>query len=72
LHRSLHRYPIGGALGIENRGCEAMSFNFGRQSDRQPLCHVRDNVYMLPGCAIGEIEDIDKLMAAIADPDTVS
>ena len=61
-----------GALGIENRGCEAMVVpTLGGSLIDSPCVMCGQCVHACPVGAIGEIEDIDKLMAAIADPDTV-
>ncbi len=61
-----------GALGIENRGCEAMVVpTLGGSLIDSPCVMCGQCVHACPVGAIGEVEDIDKLMAAIADPDTV-
>jgi NADH-quinone oxidoreductase subunit G len=61
-----------GALGLENRGCEAMVVpTLGGSLIDSPCVMCGQCVHACPVGAIGEIEDIDKLMAAIADPDTV-
>ena len=61
-----------GALGIENRGCEAMVVpTLGGSLIDSPCVMCGQCVHACPVGAIGEIEDIDRLMAAIADPDTV-
>ncbi|HWQ74447.1 MAG TPA: NADH-dependent [FeFe] hydrogenase, group A6 [Syntrophomonas sp.] len=61
-----------GALGIEDRGCEAMVVpTLGGNLMDSPCVMCGQCVHACPVGAIGEIEDIDRLMAAIADPDTV-
>ena len=61
-----------GALGVEKRGCEAMVVpTLGGSLIDSPCVMCGQCVHACPVGAIGEIEDIDKLMAAIADPDTV-
>ncbi len=60
------------ALGIEYRGSEAMVVpTMGGSLIDSPCVMCGQCVHACPVGAIGEVEDIDKLMAAIADPDTV-
>lgn len=60
------------ALGIEMRGSEAMVVpTMGGSLIDSPCVMCGQCIHACPVGAIGEVEDIDKLMAAIADPDTV-
>ncbi|CFY11692.1 Iron hydrogenase [Syntrophomonas zehnderi OL-4] len=60
------------ALGVEKRGCESMVVpTMGGNLIDSPCVMCGQCVHACPVGAIGEIEDIDKLMAAIADPDTI-
>lgn len=60
------------ALGIEGRGCEAMVVpTMGGSLIDSPCVMCGQCIHACPVGAIGEVEDIDKLMAAIADPDTI-
>ena len=60
------------ALGIENRGSDAMVVpSLGKDLIDSPCIMCGQCIHACPVGAIGEVEDIDKLLAAIADPDTV-
>ncbi|MFA7078486.1 MAG: NADH-dependent [FeFe] hydrogenase, group A6 [Syntrophomonas sp.] len=60
------------ALGIENRGSHAMvAPSLGKDLIDSPCIMCGQCIHACPVGAIGEVEDIDKLLAAIADPDTV-
>jgi NADH-quinone oxidoreductase subunit G len=61
-----------GALGTENRGCKAIVVpTLGGSLLDSPCVMCGQCIHACPVGAIGEVEDIDKLMAAIADPDTI-
>jgi NADH-quinone oxidoreductase subunit G len=60
------------ALGTENRGCKAIVVpTLGGSLLDSPCVMCGQCIHACPVGAIGEVEDIDKLMAAIADPDTI-
>jgi NADH-quinone oxidoreductase subunit G len=60
------------ALGTVNRGCEAIIVpTLGGSLLDSPCIMCGQCIHACPVGAIGEVEDIDKLMAAIADPDTI-
>ena len=60
------------ALGTQNRGCEAIVVpTLGGSLLDSPCVMCGQCIHACPVGAIGEVEDIDKLMAAIADPDTI-
>jgi len=60
------------ALGIENRGSHAMVVpSMGKDLIDSPCIMCGQCIHACPVGAIGEVEEIDKLLAAIADPDTV-
>jgi len=60
------------ALGIENRGNHAMVVpSLGKNLIDSPCIMCGQCIHACPVGAIGEVEEIDKLLAAIADPDTV-
>ena len=60
------------ALGTVNRGCEAIIVpTLGGSLLDSPCVMCGQCIHACPVGAIGEVEDIDKLMAAIADPDTI-
>ncbi len=60
------------ALGLENRGCHSMVVpSLGQNLIDSPCVMCGQCVHACPVGAIGEVEEIDKLLAAIADPDTV-
>ncbi|HHV42900.1 MAG TPA: 2Fe-2S iron-sulfur cluster binding domain-containing protein [Clostridiaceae bacterium] len=61
-----------GALEVENRGCESMVVpTLGGSLKDSPCVMCGQCVHACPVGAIGEVENIDKLLAAIADPDKV-
>jgi len=60
------------ALGLENRGVHSMVVpSMGGDLIDSPCVMCGQCVHACPVGAIGEVEEIDKLLAAIADPDTV-
>ncbi len=60
------------ALGLENRGVHSMVVpSMGSDLIDSPCVMCGQCVHACPVGAIGEVEEIDKLLAAIADPDTV-
>ncbi|MGI5921874.1 MAG: NADH-dependent [FeFe] hydrogenase, group A6 [Syntrophomonadaceae bacterium] len=60
------------ALGLENRGHNAMVVpSMGQDLAESPCVMCGQCIHACPVGAIGEVEYIDQLMAAIADPDTV-
>ena len=60
------------ALGLENRGVHSMVVpTMGGDLIDSPCVMCGQCVHACPVGAIGEVEEIDKLLAAIADPDTV-
>jgi NADH-quinone oxidoreductase subunit G len=60
------------ALGLENRGVHSMVVpTMGGDLIDSPCVMCGQCVHACPVGAIGEIEEIDKLLAAIADPDKV-
>lgn len=60
------------ALGIENRGSHAMVVpTLGKDLIDSPCIMCGQCIHACPVGAIGEVEEIDKLLAAIADPDTI-
>lgn len=60
------------ALGVEKRGWESMVVpTLGGSLLDSPCVMCGQCVHACPVGAIGEVEDIDRLLAAIADPDTV-
>lgn len=60
------------ALGLENRGSHAMVVpTLGGDLIDSPCVMCGQCIHACPVGAIGEVEEIDKLLAAIADPDTV-
>jgi len=60
------------ALGLEGRGSHAMVVpSLGKDLLDSPCIMCGQCIHACPVGAIGEIEDIDKLLAAIADPETV-
>ncbi|MHB8124915.1 MAG: NADH-dependent [FeFe] hydrogenase, group A6 [Desulfitobacteriaceae bacterium] len=60
------------ALGIEKRGNETMVTPIlGKDLIDSPCVMCGQCIHACPVGAISEIEEIDKLLAAIADPDTV-
>jgi NADH-quinone oxidoreductase subunit G len=60
------------ALGTVNRGYEAIIVpTLGGSLLDSPCVMCGQCIHACPVGAIGEVEDIDKLMAAIADPDTI-
>lgn len=61
-----------GALGLEGRGHNAMIVpSMGQDLADSPCVMCGQCIHACPVGAIGEVEYIDQLMAAIADPDTV-
>ncbi len=61
-----------GALGIEKRGHESMVIpTLGGTLADSPCVMCGQCVHACPVGAIGEVENIDKLLAAIADPDKI-
>ncbi len=60
------------ALGLEGRGSHAMVVpSLGKDLIDSPCIMCGQCIHACPVGAIGEVEDIDKLLAAIADPETV-
>ncbi|MCX5779797.1 MAG: [FeFe] hydrogenase, group A, partial [Firmicutes bacterium] len=60
------------ALGTEGRGNHAMVVpSLGKNLIDSPCIMCGQCIHACPVGAIGEVEEIDKLLAAIADPDTV-
>ncbi len=60
------------ALGLENRGVHSMVVpTMGGDLIDSPCVMCGQCVHACPVGAIGEVEEIDKLLAAIADPDKV-
>jgi NADH-quinone oxidoreductase subunit G len=60
------------ALGVENRGHHAMVVpTMGWDLIDSPCVMCGQCIHACPVGAIGEVEEIDKLLAAIADPDKV-
>lgn len=60
------------ALGLVNRGFNSMVVpTMGMDLIDSPCVMCGQCVHACPVGAIGEVEEIDKLLAAIADPDTV-
>ncbi len=60
------------ALGVEKRGSHAMVVpTLGKELIDSPCIMCGQCIHACPVGAIGEVEDIDKLLAAVADPDTV-
>ena len=60
------------ALGLEGRGSHAMVVpSLGKDLLDSPCIMCGQCIHACPVGAIGEVEDIDKLLAAIADPETV-
>lgn len=60
------------ALGLENRGNKAMVVpTMGWDLIDSPCVMCGQCIHACPVGAIGEIEEIDKFLAAVADPDTV-
>ena len=60
------------ALGLENRGVHSMVVpSMGGDLIDSPCVMCGQCVHACPVGAIGEVEEIDKLLAAIADPDKV-
>lgn len=60
------------ALGIENRGSHAMVVPaMGKELIDSPCIMCGQCIHACPVGAIGEVEEIDKLLAAIANPDTI-
>ncbi|MGI6090800.1 MAG: NADH-dependent [FeFe] hydrogenase, group A6 [Saccharofermentanales bacterium] len=61
-----------GALGVEKRGHESMVVpTLGGTLADSPCVMCGQCVHACPVGAIGEVENIDKLLAAIADPDKI-
>jgi len=60
------------ALGLENRGVHSMVVpTMGGDLIDSPCVMCGQCVHACPVGAIGEVEEIDKLLAAIADPDKI-
>jgi NADH-quinone oxidoreductase subunit G len=60
------------ALGLENRGHKAMVVpTMGQNLIDSPCVMCGQCIHACPVGAIGEVEEIDKLLAAIADPDKI-
>lgn len=60
------------ALGLEGRGSHAMVVpSLGMDLIDSPCIMCGQCIHACPVGAIGEVEDIDKLLAAIADPETI-
>ncbi|MCX5780693.1 MAG: NADH-dependent [FeFe] hydrogenase, group A6 [Firmicutes bacterium] len=60
------------ALGTEGRGSHAMVVpSMGKNLIDSPCIMCGQCIHACPVGAIGEVEEIDKLLAAIADPNTV-
>ncbi|HHU07843.1 MAG TPA: 4Fe-4S binding protein [Clostridiaceae bacterium] len=60
------------ALGVEKRGNEALVVpSMGKDLSESPCIMCGQCIHACPVGAIGEVEDIDKLLAAIADPETI-
>lgn len=60
------------ALGLEGRGSHAMVVpSLGKDLIDSPCIMCGQCIHACPVGAIGEVEDIDKLLAAIADPEMV-
>lgn len=60
------------ALGLENRGNQAMVVpTMGKSLIDSPCVMCGQCIHACPVGAIGEVEEIDKLIAAINDPDKV-
>ncbi|KAF1084203.1 NADP-reducing hydrogenase subunit HndC [Sporotomaculum syntrophicum] len=61
-----------GALGLENRGYHTMIVpSMGKNLGDSPCVMCGQCIHACPVGAIGEVEYIDELMEAIADPDTI-
>ena len=60
------------ALGLEKRGNQALVVpSMGKELIESPCIMCGQCIHACPVGAIGEVEDIDRLLAAIADPETV-
>jgi len=60
------------ALGLENRGVNSMVVpSMGGDLIDSPCVMCGQCIHACPVGAIGEVEEIDKLLAAIADPDKI-
>ncbi len=60
------------ALGVEGRGSEAMVVpTLGKDLIDSPCVMCGQCIHACPVGAIGEIENIDQFLAAVADPDTI-
>jgi NADH-quinone oxidoreductase subunit G len=61
-----------GALGLENRGYHTIIVpSMGKDLGDSPCVMCGQCIHACPVGAIGEVEYIDQLMEAIADPDTI-